>query len=353
MMYVNENNRLLSVITELEEFRKSYSDLLNKSKDRIENKDYSSFAKLYNLDDDPAKWKWEDKRNYMIMEIKEMRKVLDSDYNTIGWFAKFFKENSKRLANQIKESFQELSVLQERYGVRTNPYLTQDKDITLKMHKYLSNLESSFTEIKSAVEDKIKTIYNVKNYEIHFLLTDSIIIYYWFIKIMMFRTVFVWPNDIIDKQVLFSLYSIVFRIISEIYTELLEFLKMDKFGILGIDKKTPIEKVAYTIETYHDVVPHYLHQYQGLDMKSEINSVSGALVKLSEEIKTYNFIDMSNMEIQSAENLDGLLRMVQSLEEMIKKIQWSKNDSNVSLSEYIHNNQLILQAAKELAQIDT
>jgi hypothetical protein len=62
---------------------------------------------------------------------------------------------------------------------------------------------------------------------------------------------------------------------------------------------------------------------------------------------------LNQIEIQSAENLDGLLRMVQSLEEMIKKIQWSKNDSNVSLSEYIHNNQLILQTAKELAQIDT
>lgn len=168
---------------------------------------------------------------------------------------------------------------------------------------------------------------------------------------MMFRTVFIWPNDIKDKQVLFSLYSIVFRIISEIYTELLEFLKMDIFGILGIDK-TPVEKVAHAINEYQDVLPHYLHQYQGLDMKSEINSVTNTLLKISEEVKNYNLIDTSNMEIQFVENLDELLKTVQWLEEMIKKIEWSKNESNISLSEYIHNNQLILQTAKKLVQIN-
>ena len=66
MMYINEDNELLSVLTELEEFKEAYISLLEKSKEIINNKDYSQDVKELGIAEvDPAKWSIEEKRNYL------------------------------------------------------------------------------------------------------------------------------------------------------------------------------------------------------------------------------------------------------------------------------------------------
>jgi hypothetical protein len=329
MMYVNEKNQFLSVLTELGEFEAAYLKLLEKSKDRIINLKES----------DPLRWKEENRLKYKTME-KEKETQSDSRWRQRS------KENIKKLSEQIEESCRELSILDNK--LHTDLDSRQHKDIMLNIHRHLSNLESIILEIKPLVDSEIKSLYDVKNYEIDFLQFNPIIIYYWFVEIMVFRTIFVWPNDIKDKQILSNMYSIVFRTVSEIQTELLEFLSIDKMGLIN---KTPMEIIALIIRAVRDVRLYYMPEYQVLDMKSEINSVTNALLKINEEIKNYKFVDVSNMEM--GYDLDKTLRLDKLLSEFLKQTEILKNKADITTSEYHHHNQIILQMVKGITQLST
>jgi hypothetical protein len=332
MMYVNEKNQFLSVLTELGEFKAAYLELLKKSKDRIINIKES----------DPLRWKKEDRLKYKNVE-KEKETHSDARWRQRS------KENIKKLSDQMQESFRELSILDNRLDTDLNS--RQNKDIMLNIHRHLSNLESIFLEIKPLVESEIKSLYDVKNHEIEFLQFNPIIIYYWFVEIMVFRTIFVGPSDIKDKQILSNMYSIVFRTVSEIQTELLEFLNIDKMGLVD---KTPMEIITVVIGAVRDTNSfrlYYMPEYQVLNMKSEINSVTNALLKINEEIKRYNFVDVSNME--RGYDLDNTLKLDKLLNEFLKKTEILKNKADITTSEYHHHNQILLQMVKSIAQLST
>ena len=57
-IYPNENNILVTILNELEEFEKAYSKLLDKSKERLQNKDLvlTDFKKLGIKELNPNKW---------------------------------------------------------------------------------------------------------------------------------------------------------------------------------------------------------------------------------------------------------------------------------------------------------
>jgi hypothetical protein len=56
-LYVDFNNLLVSVPKELEGFKKAYLNLLQESKERIRQKDFSKIARILGIDEpDPSKW---------------------------------------------------------------------------------------------------------------------------------------------------------------------------------------------------------------------------------------------------------------------------------------------------------
>jgi hypothetical protein len=221
--------------------------------------------------------------------------------------------------------------------------------LILKRHNILSNLEADILELQPLLDNKIQSLYNVKDYEVVFLLKYAVGIYYWFVEIMVFRTIFVWPNNINDTQTLSNIYSVVFRIISEIQIQLSEFYKTNKIGFIYSD---PIENIALNIKLIRElnIRLYYLPQYQILDMKSEIKSVINSLLKLTEEVKNYDFIDMSDIGIGFTDDIDIALEKDEGIKEFLKQIEKTKNITEVKVdsSEYQHDNQMILHAIEKV-----
>ena len=62
-IYINKDNRLSSVLVELEEFKEAYLNLLEASRNIINNKDYSPKT-LGITEPDPTKWSKSDKIKY-------------------------------------------------------------------------------------------------------------------------------------------------------------------------------------------------------------------------------------------------------------------------------------------------
>jgi hypothetical protein len=138
-----------------------------------------------------------------------------------------------------------------------------NKEIILRKHKILSDLEAKIVESDPVTKQMIQSIHSVKHYEVVFLLENAMFLFYWFIEIMTFRTVFVWSHNIKDEQVLSSIYSIIFRTIYRIQTHLSEFLKTSK---IGYSDPTPLDNVAFYFNHTPDLRlrPYYLTQYQVL-----------------------------------------------------------------------------------------
>jgi hypothetical protein len=112
MMYVNERNQFLSVLTELGEFKVAYLELLGKSKDRIINIKES----------DPLRWKKEDRLKYKTVE-KEKETHSDARWRQRS------KENIKKLSDQMQESFRELSTLDNRLDTDLNSRQNKDYNV--------------------------------------------------------------------------------------------------------------------------------------------------------------------------------------------------------------------------------
>jgi hypothetical protein len=61
-------------MNELEEFKESYLDLLQKSKDRIDKKDYTEIAKAMRIPEtNPSKWHDSDMKRYAKFAIDQMQ----------------------------------------------------------------------------------------------------------------------------------------------------------------------------------------------------------------------------------------------------------------------------------------
>jgi hypothetical protein len=346
-VYVNEDNKIASVLVDLEDFKKAYSNLLKKSKERIDNKDYSKVAKLFNLEEtDPAKWDEKDRVKYIMTESEKLVKHTHADAEHIMWENRS-KENFKKLEKQIEKTYQDCLDIQNELNSETNS--KRKNDLILKRHNILSNLEADILELQPLLDNKIQSLYNVKDYEVVFLLKYAVGIYYWFVEIMVFRTIFVWPNNINDTQTLSNIYSVVFRIISEIQIQLSEFYKTNKIGFIYSD---PIENIALNIKLIRElnIRLYYLPQYQILDMKSEIKSVINSLLKLTEEVKNYDFIDMSDIGIGFTDDIDIALEKDEGIKEFLKQIEKTKNITEVKVdsSEYQHDNQMILHAIEKV-----
>src|SRR5918995_5291114 len=86
-IYVNEDNKLASVLTELEEFKNAYYTLLQKSKQIMDNKDYSVKA-LGITEADPTKWSQTDKDRYLKFEYD---RFIEYDSNLMKLLEKYRK----------------------------------------------------------------------------------------------------------------------------------------------------------------------------------------------------------------------------------------------------------------------
>jgi hypothetical protein len=143
--------------------------------------------------------------------------------------------------------------------------------------------------------------------KLHFYQTMLFISIIWFVGIIIFRTIFNWPNDNKEKQTFSGLFSVIFKMISEMGMQLLELFRNNKLRIIAV---SPTRSIAYIIGLIRDnnLKPHFLPQYYILDMGSEIKPVANSLLRLSEEIKDHNLIDLEDFE--NINDFDGILKQM-------------------------------------------
>lgn len=288
MMYVNEDNKLTSILGELEEFKEAYVELLEKSKEKINNKDYSVVAKrLMEIgrikEIDPSKWSERDNLEYINWEHYSENKDYDE------W---------KELDKQLRSLYS--------LPIKSETETETELEIT----------KSECIEIKTLLDKLIHNLNKVENYEVLFLTTCPIDLFYVFTDIINLRSIWVWPNNIKNKETLSQMYSVIYSKIPEIHIQLSEFIANLK---VGFPKSKATADFAEELFMHAERNPSLslmnLDRYSVLGMKSEIQAVINSLIKLSEEIKDYYYFNLhlifsiNNYEKMKEEIMKALERL--------------------------------------------
>lgn len=240
-IYVNKDNKLVSVLTELEEFKRAYFKLLEKSKAILNNKDYSADAKKLGIvESNPTNWSKDERRRF------------------------FDSEHRKR--GQSESRFFDL------------------RDQLVKLKKEEDDLKA-----KEIIDNLIHNFEEVRNYETAFLIPYPVHIFFAFTDIMLLRSIIVWFPSIEDKQLLSQLYLVVQSKITEIQTQLSEFFgNIRVLGMnFGLDWSRNV--AVFFIHTSRDPNMSFFNidRYSVLGMDSEIRSVMDSMRNLSIEIEGY------------------------------------------------------------------
>jgi predicted transcriptional regulator len=191
MMYVNDDNRILFILLELDKFKQAYSLLLQKTKEAMDKKDYSESAKALGLTGpDRSKWSLEDINKYYEFEMSK----LDEFERAI-----------------LESSDQEKHALEEQY-----------------FKKYGDN--------------------------IGFLLFSPVRLFYTVVDIIFYLSMLRWPNQIKDEKVLSQIYSITYHKIAEIQLQLSKFIEstiiFDPERVIVQGRKFPPEVLSVIIAVY-------------------------------------------------------------------------------------------------------
>jgi DNA-binding MarR family transcriptional regulator len=298
MMYVNEENKLASVLAELEEFEISYLNLLEKFRDIINNKDYSEAAKELGLTEiDPAKWSEKDKKSYIYYEGNIIRE----------------------LSYKLKENIAQLREIQTTFKNKT---FSKDKVIR-------------FQELMNSYNEIILPFRKVTSLFLTEVATDLFLV---LLHIILFRSVFVWPSKPdIDKETLSMLYSVIYNRVAKIQLELSSFLKSINTGYhsqIDIDPSTFLIRSMFRtgIGTGTNVgtVPSILvgivlANPELFPIKNEVESVINALDKLHEEIKQYKFYDFKTI-LEGSDTQKKIIELLESMDEYYDKDSNSKKE---------------------------
>ena len=225
MMYINEDNKLVSVLIELEEFRKAYVELLAKSKKKLDNRDYSTDAKMLGINEtNPSKWSSQDTERFDNFWIQKHNEV----YHQISIGE---KKHTSEVGKPTSENSEDLVKV-----IRENPL---------------------------------------------YFIFDAVSLFYVVVDIMFFRSTVKWPKEINNKEVMLQMYSITYEKIAEIQFELSSFLESIRFG--------PFDPVSLLINRrYTEGRPDFwstVYFYLEVNMDSEIRNIIKSIIKLNQDIK--------------------------------------------------------------------
>lgn len=300
-LYVDEGNLLVSVPKELEEFGKAYITLLQKSKKKINEKDFSEIASYLGIQEsDPSRWLESDANNYIDFELKNAYESI-ARANTI----------KKRMANLTKRN----KNLLERINRDTHNKLLTPASLVKQM---ISDTRESLSELNASIDDIIK-------YEVIFLTDTPIFIFYYLIDIILYRSTMIWPTTINNKKALATLYSITYTKVAEFQLELTNFLTSAK--IYRIQK--PINHIAIMRESLKNALPTYLHFYKALNMKSEIEAITNSILEVSREIQdhslsTYNMLYLKD---EVSEDYEKAIIALERIERVARLLEIKEKDN--------------------------
>ena len=333
-IYINKDNRLSSVLVELEEFKEAYLNLLEASRNIINNKDYSPKT-LGITEPDPTKWSKSDKIKYfheydILREYSNVSKKLPILY---------IYKKSKQI--QIEDNISRITqhrdeILQTNKERTQNPQLERVSQIMTKDKATLTQHIDEVSQINQECKSMLKTLRDESKSLIGgmtHMIFGPVILFHTMADIIFYRSILRWSSidtdanldldrnrDIDrDREFLPQLYAIVYRKISIIQLELSRFIKSIKFGF-DFSKIMDYNKIMVGVRNNKDFnLSTFVGLYYSANMGSEIQQVVNALIKLSEEVKDLKLIKLDNNVYQSLDEREN---------EIVKIIDNSENIKN-------------------------
>lgn len=295
MIYVNEGNKLATVLTELEDFKVAYSNLLGKSKDIINNKDYSEYANELGIkESNPDRWTYDDKLRYA--KLERIR----------------YEKNSTELVG-IDKAIDSIKQLYAKLGSSVIEPLERQK---------IAN------EIKP-IQNKLEDIEKRYSENLYFMISNPAEIFSIVVDLIFYRSVIEWPEQIKDREQLARLYSVVYSKISEIHLDLSEFIKSIKVIPLN-----PIKVLIDSRKMSHQLSQQIslgmiVSSYHKLGLGPEIEGVKDSIIKINQDINELGLIELGP-NIPSI--MDDLGKMADTYAEHIGKAQTSEKEKEKVLS---------------------
>jgi hypothetical protein len=264
-IYINEANKLVAVLGELDEFKDAYSRLLDKSKDRIHTKDYANVSKKLGINEsNPSKWQESDVSRFFEFAIQQQ-----------GTHSKEMGEINRRISDLTEKANQIIDVIEK---ARPNYAKINTKQTLL-------NLRLEMMRAKSEMSGIISHLSDFRDFDIFLLVGGAIRLFYEVKDAIFFRSTMIWPLKISDREILLNLYSTTYTKMAEIQMKLIEFLKSIKVKYFS----DPLRYIAGFRESFTNDLSLEITCYWTSNMKAEIKAVLESLLKLNKEIEGINY----------------------------------------------------------------
>jgi hypothetical protein len=252
-LFLSEDNLIVRVTSELEEFEKSYRGLLKKLKERSNKIDFSAIAAELSIKEmDPKLWSATDFERYLEYDDK-----IVSEVNRIS-------KLRTKLAHELARRKSQSNIVDRN----TENEITSFRDEVKLVLKKLEKSGNVFSSIGPILFNLLIDAYSC-------------------------RSTLIWPQIIKDKQTLSKLYSIVYTKIAEIQLRLTEFLRpfekvfggiedaMTRFAIKQYFSSIDMKDFISVWFTYCEII--YAHK--------EIHDILESLIRITKEIEEHGDYD--------------------------------------------------------------
>jgi hypothetical protein len=269
-LYVDGDNPLVSVPRELQEFEEAFVNLLQKTKKKILERDFTEITKKLGISEsNPSKWNKFEIAKYQDFEIENLGKSI---------------QRSKKLTERLDNLTDRINKATDRINKATDKI----EQGTLDRENVVQLASDILADTSSQRSLYIESISNLKERSTHMsfytLSRGAVIVFYSMIDVILFRSTVVWPNMINDKETLHKLYGITYAKVADIQIQLSKFLKSTEIYPIS----NPVEFITH-VKGSQENLSTYLPFYWGAGMQEEIERVIYCISNIAVEIKSYGY----------------------------------------------------------------
>jgi hypothetical protein len=283
-LYVDGNNPLVSVPKELQEFEEAFVHLLQKTKKKILERDFTEIAKKLGISEsNPSKWNKFEIAKYQDSEIENLEKSIQRSEKLIDRIRKEtdrIRKETDRIRKETDRIRKETDRIEKGTLNRENVF-----QLIHELALVARSFEGVFIESKSLYEDMVSDLRERSTHMSFYTLSrGAVIVFYSMIDVILFRSTVVWPNMINDKETLRKLYGITFAKVAEIQIQLSIFLKSTEVYPIS----NPVEFITKVKQSRWELSA-YLPDYWGAGMQEEIEKVIYCISNIAVELKRYGY----------------------------------------------------------------
>ncbi|MGD1838706.1 MAG: MarR family transcriptional regulator [Nitrososphaeraceae archaeon] len=270
-LHLKKDNILLSVQQELDRFDDVYSDLIDKSIKRINNKNFSEISEKINLSTTNVyNWTDEDREKFRDYEQKNIRNfILNSNA--------LIKSNKR-----IKEILEENKKLSER--LESDKLSEDDRVLFGNLMYRLNEIRHEIIDYKNFFEDLDHDEW-AKGFEFKILNIILTQIFFLFSDILFCRLTFIWSNNIKDKEILDKLRLLTSDKILHINSKLSKYMNNMKVMLPEEEYIKEMIDSRYEIQIWPFSMSVYFSK--GLKLENDLKKVIEEIMILDKDLKKY------------------------------------------------------------------